>query len=115
MTNKNYYIVSFEDNAIFKTWGYFFLNSKCINKEGPFSSENEAATISLKYNRACIVYNAYNQSFLNDQRHTAFTDDAIHNLVTWAKKNIGIVSRKNSIVDVMETIPENSVEQEVSE
>jgi len=105
MSEKIYYVVFFEGN-MFQAFGDYFSGSKCINKEGPFLFENEAAERSMRYTRACIVYNAAKQSFLNDIRHSGYAYDAVHNLVTWAKKNIPIITRRKSVVNILETIPE---------
>jgi hypothetical protein len=105
MSDKIYYVIFFEGN-MFQAFGDYFSGSKCINKEGPFLFENEAAERSMRYTRACIVYNAAKQSFLNDSRHAGYAYDAVHNLVTWAKKHIPIVTRRKSLVSVLETIPE---------
>ena len=105
MSEKIYYVIFFEGN-MFQAFGDYFSGSKCINKEGPFLFENDAAERSMRYTRACIVYNAAKQSFLNDSRHAGYAYDAVHNLVTWAKKHIPIITRKKSLVSVLETIPE---------
>jgi len=105
MSEKIYYVIFFEGN-MFQAFGDYFSGSKCINKEGPFLFENEAAERSMRYTRACIVYNAAKQSFLNDPRHAGYAYDAVHNLITWAKKHIPIITRRKSLVSVLETIPE---------
>ena len=105
MSEKIYYVIFFEGN-MFQAFGDFLSGSKCINKEGPFLFEKEAAERSMLYTRACIVYNAAKQSFLNDSRHAGYAYDAVHNLVTWAKKNIPIITRRKSLVNILETIPE---------
>jgi len=105
MSEKIYYVVFFEGN-MFQAFGDYFSGSKCINKEGPFLFENEAAERSMRYTRACIVYNAAKQSFLNDPRHANYAYDAVHNLVSWAKKHIPIITRRKSVVSILETIPE---------
>ena len=105
MSEKIYYVIFFEGN-MFQAFGDYFTGSKCINKEGPFLFENEAAERSMRYTRACIVYNAVKQSFLNDSRHANYAYDAVHNLVAWAKKNIPIITRRKSVVSILETIPE---------
>jgi len=105
MSEKIYYVIFFEGN-MFQAFGDYFSGTKCINKEGPFLFENEAAERSMRHTRACIVYNAAKQSFLNDPRHSGYAYDAVHNLITWAKKNIPILTRRKSVVSILETIPE---------
>ncbi len=105
MSEKIYYVVFFEGN-MFQAFGDFLSGGKCINKEGPFLFEKEAAERSMRHTRACIVYNAVKQSFLNDIRHANYAYDAVHNLIAWAKKNIPIITRRKSVVGILETIPE---------
>ena len=105
MSEKIYYVIFFEGN-MFQAFGDYLSGSKCINKEGPFLFEKEAAERSMRHTRACIVYNAAKQSFLNDTRHANYAYDAVHNLVSWAKKNIPIITRRKSVVSILETIPE---------
>lgn len=100
-----YYVVYFEGN-VFQAFGDFFSGYQCINKNGPFITEKEAIENSQTITRACIVYNAANQSFLNDGRHAGFSTNAIDNLMAWAKQNIAVFKRKKSVINILETIPE---------
>jgi hypothetical protein len=104
MDYKIYYVVFFEGN-MFQSFGDFFSGSKCISKDGPYLTEMEATQQSVKYIRACIVYNSLNQSFSNDPRHAGYAYDAVHNLLTWAKQNIVTIKRR-SFVSTLSPVPE---------
>ena len=92
MSNNIFYLIYFEGNG-FQAFGDWFSGAKNINKKGPYPSQNDAANDAVQCSRACIVYNAMNQSFLNDTRHAGYAYDSIHNLISWAKQNIPIVTK----------------------
>jgi hypothetical protein len=84
---SDFYIVFFEGDTLsaFSDW---FSGRKTINKCGPYANKNDAITASKAYTRACIVYHATNQVCLHSQE--GFVQQAIPDLMTWAKANISV-------------------------
>jgi hypothetical protein len=97
MDDKIYYIV-FVEGKMFQDFCDLLSGNECINKDGPYATEQEAADKSFRFIRASIVYNAAKRSFKNDPRHMNFPYYAVHNLNEWAKKNIPLALAPAALV-----------------
>jgi hypothetical protein len=91
MSNSSYifYTVYFEGDGL-TALSDWFGGKQSINRM-LHNSQDEAVKCCFHCNRACIVYNASNQSYLNSMQCKGYSPTAINDLVKWAKKNIPLV------------------------
>ena len=103
-----FFIVYFEGNG-FNALGDWFGGVKSINKSKPYINQTDALLASANTNRASIIYNAKNQSFLDDLANKGYVNQAIYDLLAWAKSNIPVYM--NTIVDADAITNANAIEK----
>ena len=95
MHSSVFYTVYFEGDGLvaFSDW---FFGKQSINQT-LYSSQSEAQSAAYNCNRACIVYNASNRSFLNDIPKRGYSPEAISQLIKWARKNIPLIVASDTL------------------
>ena len=67
----------------------FLMDGACyINKTTPAADKQYVIEKARNYEKLCIVYNALNQTYLNDPRHKNYDYELIRMLANWGKKYI---------------------------
>jgi hypothetical protein len=97
-----YYNVYFEGNG-FQAFGDWFSGAKSIGKTGPYKTKADAIAAAQGHTRACIVYHAGNQVCLHSQQ--GYIQQAVPELLRWAREHISIFSTIIVKNDMMLTMP----------
>ena len=84
-----FYMVYFKSVKPITTLNDFIVDLSCsVIASKPSINKQVVVNRVVKYQRVCIIYNALNQTYLNDQRHKKYDINVIRVLVLWAKNNI---------------------------